>query len=292
MTAHDEVRDAARAAIPPLDALREEALAQGRAPRRFGVWYACDHLLRATRARGWVLALSAFAQPLVMLLVFALGLAALIPDLVESVRTEIPYVDFVAPALLMSAAMSVATVEFSSAVRRGFTGRRMYATLASTPLVPGQIFDGIVLAGLLRMLIVSIAFYVVTVVFRLVPTPNTGWIAVGVAVLGGLAYGMPLMAWTVRLRASAPWFPLVRETQFAVLFLLSGTFYPLDALPGWLTWVGWFSPLWHAAELGRIATYGDAADPLGIVGHTVFLAGFAAIGYVVARRAFVHRVGE
>jgi lipooligosaccharide transport system permease protein len=292
MTPHDERRDLARAAIPSLDALREEALERGRATRRFGVWYAADHLLRATRARGWVLVLSAFAQPLVLLAVFAFGLAALVPDLVDSVNTEIPYVDFVAPALLMTAAMTVATVEFSSSVRRGFSGRRMYATLASTPVRPGQVFDGLVLAGLFRMLLVSAVFYIVTVVFDLVPTPNTGWLSVGVAALGGLAYGMPLMAWTTRLRGGATWFPTVREFQFAVLFLLSGTFYPLAALPGWLTWVGWFSPLWHASELGRIATYGDTADPLGIVGHLVFLVAFAAIGFVLARRAFIRRVAE
>ncbi|MEN2738102.1 ABC transporter permease [Microbacterium sp. X-17] len=292
MTAYDDRRDAARAAIPSLDVLRAEALERGRATRRFGVWYAADHLLRATRARGWVLVLSAFAQPLVYLMVFALGVSALVPALVDSVETTVPYADFIAPAFLMTAAMTVATVEFSSAVRRGFSGRRMYATLASTPVRPGQVMDGIVLAGLFRMLLVSAGFYLVLVVFRLVPTPNTGWLSVGIAALGGLAYGMPLMAWTTRLRRGAAWFPTVREFQFVVLFLLSGTVYPLAALPGWLTWIGWFSPLWHASELGRIATYGRTADPLGIVGHLVFLVAFAVVGYVLARRAFVRRVRE
>ncbi len=292
MNTHDQRRDAVRLAIPPLDELRAEALERGRASRRYGVWYATDYLLRATKTRARILLLGAFARSLLVLLVLATGMAALVPGLVDSVGEEIPYAVFVAPALLVAATMSVATLEFSAAVRRGFTGRRVYGTLVSTPIVPAQVFDAIALAGLLRMLIVSIGFYVVMVVFRLVPSPNTGWISVPIALLGAIAYGMPLLAWTARLHAKPTWFSVVREMQFAALFLLSGTFYPLGLLPGWIGWIGWFSPLWHASELGRIATYGTSADPAGIIGHTVFLLGFAAVGTVLARAAFVRRMGE
>ncbi len=77
---------------------------------------------------------------------------------------------------------------------------------------------------------------------------------------------------------------------FTPMFLFSGTFYPLDSLPGWLQPVGWVSPLWHAAEVGRSISYGSppGAWPVGV--HLAVLLVLAAVGWVLAARAFERRL--
>ena len=63
-----------------------------------------------------------------------------------------------------------------------------------------------------------------------------------VGVLGGLAFGLPLMAFSAGLTEDKGQFALVQRFVFTPLFLFSGTFFPLTTLPVWLQWIGWISP--------------------------------------------------
>ena len=79
---------------------------------------------------------------------------------------------------------------------------------------------------------------------------------------------------------------IVQRFIFMPMFLFSGTFYPLDTLPWWLQWIGWISPLWHGAELGRVATYGAQNAPVMIAVHLAYLVVLAGVGYLWGRRVF------
>ena len=65
---------------------------------------------------------------------------------------------------------------------------------------------------------------------------------------------------------------------FTVLFrlvvipmtLFSGTFFPVDRLPGWMRPLAWVSPLWHGTELARAAAL-DRWVPLAALGHLGYL---------------------
>ena len=66
---------------------------------------------------------------------------------------------------------------------------------------------------------------------------------------------------------------LVTVSRFVVqpLFLLSGTFFPVDQLPTFLHPLAWVSPVWHAADLFRDLNAGD--PPLWTsLGHVAYLA--------------------
>jgi lipooligosaccharide transport system permease protein len=86
-------------------------------------------------------------------------------------------------------------------------------------------------------------------------------------------------------------------TAFSVLFrlvlipmtLFSGTFFPVDRLPGWVQPVTWVSPLWHGTELARAAALGRWV-PLPTLGHVAFLGALAAVGSVVAAGRFRRRL--
>jgi lipooligosaccharide transport system permease protein len=71
--------------------------------------------------------------------------------------------------------------------------------------------------------------------------------------------------------------------------LFSGTFFPVDRLPGWVQPVTWASPLWHGTELARAAALGGGA-PLPALGHTAVLVVLVAVGSAVAARRFRRRL--
>jgi lipooligosaccharide transport system permease protein len=75
------------------------------------------------------------------------------------------------------------------------------------------------------------------------------------------------------------------------LFLFSGTFFPVDRLPGWAQPLVVCSPLYHCVELCRSATTGRG-NLAAIVTHVVVLAAFAAVGLAVGRRSFTHRLAS
>jgi lipooligosaccharide transport system permease protein len=111
-----------------------------------------------------------------------------------------------------------------------------------------------------------------------------------VGLLGGLAFGLPLLAFSASLRDDAGQFALVQRFVFTPMFLFSGTFYPLETLPTWLHWIGWVSPLWHATELGRVASYGHPIAGWLVAVHVVVLLGLAVGGWLLARRTFERRL--
>ncbi|KAA9111715.1 ABC transporter permease [Microbacterium rhizomatis] len=277
---------------PSLDDLRAEALAWGRRPRAFGGWYVTEHMVRAMRAYGWTIVVGAIGQPVVYLLGLALGLAALIQAPIVDGGEQVSYLVFVAPALLMSATIAVASEEFTYPVLSGFKWRRYFYGFNASPLSSSQIAVGVTNGAGARMLVVAVAYYLFIWVFGAVPDPATGWLSIFVAVLAGLSFGIPLMAYAATIRDDKGQFALVQRFVFMPMFLFSGTFYPLGALPIWLQWIGWISPLWHASELGRALTYGHETGGLGIVVHVLYLVALAVVGWILARRIFERRLAS
>lgn len=281
-------------AHPSIDELRAEAMAWGRKPRRRGSWYVTEHMVRAMRAYGWTIIVGAVGQPVLYLLGLAVGLAALIRVPVVDHGQEVSYLMFVAPALLATATISVASEELTYPVMAGFKWRRYFYGFNASPLSSPQIANGVVAGATARMVVASAAYYLIVwlLPFGAVPHPETGWLAVFAGVLAGLAFGIPLMAYAGSIEDDKGQFALVQRFLFMPMFLFSGTFYPLDSLPVWLRWIGWVSPLWHGSELGRLATYGAAVDPAMVAVHVVYLLALAVVGYVLARRVFTERLAK
>lgn len=277
---------------PGLDELRAEALEWGRRPRRSGTWYVTEHMVRAMRAYGWTIIVGAFGQPVLYLLGLAVGLAALIDQDVADGGVEVSYLVFVAPALLMTSAISVASEEFTYPVMSGFKWRRYFYGFSASPLSAGQIANGVVAGATARMLVTVVLYYLFIWLFGAVPNPETGWVSILVGIAGGCAFGIPLMAYAATIEDDKGQFALVQRFLFMPMFLFSGTFYPLVNLPLWLQWIGWVSPLWHATELGRWATYGKPIEPALLAVHVGYLLLLAVGGLVIGRRLFTRRLAK
>lgn len=280
------------AANPTLDELRREALAWGRRPRARGAWYVTEHMVRTMRAYGWTIVVGALGQPILYLLGLAVGLAALIDAPIVDGGRQVSYLVFVAPALLMTATISVASEEYTFPVLSGFKWRRYFYGFSASPLSSSQIATGVVFGGAARMVVVAVAYFAFLCLFGAVPNLAAGPLAVLVSLLGGLAFGMPLLAYAASIQDDRGQFALVQRFVFMPMFLFSGTFYPLATLPVWLQWIGWVSPLWHATELGRALTYGrDESAPM-IAVHLAYLTVLAIVGYLISRRIFTNRLAR
>jgi lipooligosaccharide transport system permease protein len=283
---------ATAAAQPTLDELRAEAMAWGRKPRAFGSWYVTEHMVRAMRAYGWTIIVGALGQPILYLLGLAVGLAALIDAPVSEGGVEVSYLVFVAPALLMTSTIAVASEEFTYPVMSGFKWRRYFYGFSASALSSGQIATGVVFGAAARMIVVAVAYTGFLYLFGAIPHMATGWLSIFVAILAGLAFGIPIMAYAASIEDDKGQFALVQRFIFMPMFLFSGTFYPLATLPLWLQWIGWISPLWHATEIGRWLTYGRPIEPAMLAVHFGYLIVLIVVGYVLSRRLFERRLAK
>ena len=279
-------------AQPTVDELRAEAMEWGVRARGRGAWYVTEHMVRAMRAYGWTIVVGALGQPIIYLLGLAVGLAALINAPIDDGGIEVSYLVFVAPALLMTSTIAVASEEFTYPVMAGFKWRRYFYGFNASPIASSQIASGVVVGAGARMVVVAVAYTAFLYIFGAVPAFSFGWTMVFVALLAGLAFGTPLMAYAASVYEDKGQFALVQRFVFMPMFLFSGTFYPLDSLPLWLQWIGWISPLWHATELGRWISYGAELSPGMVAVHFGYLIALTVVGYVLGRRFFETRLAK
>ena len=286
------VAGGATVAQPSVDELRAEAMEWGRKARGLGAWYVTEHMVRAMRAYGWTIIVGALGQPIIYLLGLAVGLAALINAPIDDGGVEVSYLVFVAPALLMTATIAVASEEFTFPVMAGFKWRRYFYGFNASPISSRQIAQGVIFGAAARMAVVAVAYTAFLYLFGAVPAFSFGWTMMLVAVLAGLSFGVPLMAYAASVYEDKGQFALVQRFIFMPMFLFSGTFYPLDSLPLWLQWIGWISPLWHATELGRWISYGAELSPAMIAVHFGYLIALTVAGYILAGRFFETRLAK
>ena len=201
------------------------------------------------------------------------------------------YVWFVAPALLATAAVTVAMDEFTFVIMAGFKWRRIFWGMNASPIAPPQIAAGLVISVVLRMLFTCTIYYLLILAFGAVGDPVTGALMPLVGVLGGLAFGLPLMAFSARLTEDKGQFALVQRFVFTPLFLFSGTFFPLDHAAGLVAVdrldLARSGTRARSAGRSRTARRRARGPSAGTWRSCVVL---AVVGWVMARRVFVRRL--
>nr|WP_225873798.1 ABC transporter permease [Zafaria cholistanensis] len=265
------------------------AAASAARARRWGTWYVAEHKLRGMRGYLGVIIAYSIGSPLMYLFAMGVGLASLV-DSTSGARAfgGVTYLQFIVPALLVSTAVMAASEEFSYPVMSGFKWRRTYYGPLASPISPQQICQGHALAVAVRLLAQSVAYQAIVIAFG--ATGTRGWASPLVAVLAGLAFGLPMMAYAASIREDRGQFALVQRFVVVPLFLFSGTFFPLSTLPWFLQWIGWASPVWHATELGRVLGYGHV-EPAWLSGlHLAYLLLLAGAGLLAARRTYARRL--
>lgn len=259
--------------------------------KRFGSWYYAEHALRVMNGYRWTLIAYSVGNPVMYLFAMGIGLATLVDQNSADAFGGVSYLAFIAPALLASATIMTAATEFTYPVMDGFKWRRVYYGPHASPLAVHQIVNGYIIAITLRLVLMSAIYFGIVAAFGASPSP-WGWAAVSVAVLCGLSFGLPLMAYSASVEEDKGQFALVMRFLVTPMFLFSGTFFPLTILPIFLQWIGWISPLWHGTQLGRMLTYGYPVPTWLAVIHVLYLVALAVLGWRLARRTYERRLGK
>jgi lipooligosaccharide transport system permease protein len=264
------------------------ASAAGFRPRRFGSWYVAEHRLLGMRSYLQTLIATGIGNPLVYLFALGLGLGSLVD---ADMGGGVSYLTFVAPALLASAAVTVATEEFTYPVLAAFKWNPIYSAMRSAPVSSPQIADGTIIAVSVRIVGTCVIYFAAIVLFGAVPSP-LGALAILVASLTGIAVGVLIMAYTTTVEEDRGQMAVIMRFIVTPMFLFSGTFFPLSTLPFYLQWLGWISPLWHGTELGRVLSYGYAEPPWLTTVHVVYLLALTIVGWRLCRRFITRRLDK
>lgn len=247
-----------------------------------------SHLLLNYRSTWRGSLVSTIAVPIVTLAAMAYGMAPLLDGRagVTGVGSA-DYLGFVGPGLLAATAMQVGVIEATYPVYGGATWHRHYYAVVNTPLRPVDVFHGQLLFIALRLLLSSGAFLGALFLFGGVRS----WWAAAIwpaAVLVGMAFAAPVAAYTVTLRRDAP---IGILTRFVVLplFLFSGTFYPVDQLPGPFAALAFATPLHQGVALCRDLASGTLQWGSSLL-HIGCLTGLLLAGLLAGRRTFRTRL--
>jgi lipooligosaccharide transport system permease protein len=229
---------------------------------------------------------STILSPILFLTAMGVALGAFVPDLVEF--GGISYLAFLAPGLLAAQAMQTATIESSWPLLAGFRWLKTYQGSMATPQQPRDIAIGHLYWLVVRLSIVTGIFMLVMLVFGAITTP-LALLAWPAAILTGLAFGMPMAAWTAT-RKTAESFPVIFRFVITPLFLFSGTFFPIDRLPELIQPLAWLVPLYHGVALTRDLALGVQLDLPVLLLHVAVLLALVAVGTYLALRTFRKRL--
>jgi lipooligosaccharide transport system permease protein len=229
---------------------------------------------------------SGLAMPIMFLGAMGVGLGGLVDERSGAVQ-GVDYLTFVAPGLLVAAAMQNAAGASLWQVMAGHKWLGGYHAAVATPLRPADVYGGYLIWTTAWALLMATPFVLVAALLGAVPSA-WGVLAVPVAGLCALSFTAPLAAFSATQDSDAS-FPIILRLIVLPLFMFSGTFFPLENLPAEVRPVAWATPLWHAVELARGATTGTTT--LGAVAlHLAYLAAVTGLGAAWGVRTFTRRL--
>jgi lipooligosaccharide transport system permease protein len=219
---------------------------------------------------------SSFLGPVFYLAAMGYGLGSLVDKNGTASLGGVPYVVFVAPAILAFQAMNTGMSNASFPVYSSVHWSRIYLAAQATQLRPADINRGHMMFAVMRVAMNSACFIVVMAAFG---TIRSGWAALllPVAALTGLAFAAPVAAWAVTLDKDYVMNYVFRFGAVPMM-LFSGTFFPVSRLPGWLQPVAYATPLWHAVALCRGLSLGTGLTAWSAAAHVGYLAAIATAG--------------
>ena len=233
-------------------------------------------------------AVTAFLNPILFLFAMGLGLGSIIDNnaAVEGLG-DVRYISFVASGLLAATAMQTGGVEGSWPVLAGIKWTKTYHAALATPVRVPDLVTGNLLWLAVRVTLSATAFAIVSAVIGVLD-PIQVLAALPAAILTGMAFAAPVTAYTPVAKDETR---LSAVFRFVILpmFLFSGTFFPIEQLPGWLQPVAYVTPLWHGVELCRSSAIGFDTTLHPIV-HIGYLALWTSVGWWFAQRNLRRRL--
>jgi lipooligosaccharide transport system permease protein len=216
-------------------------------------------------------------EPFFYLLAFGVGLSTLVGTVTVE-GEEISYTAFIAPALIAINVMNSAFFEntYASFVRMYY--QKTFDAMLATPLSLPEVIAGEVFWGATKALIGTVIMMSVITAFGYIRFPE-GLLLLPLAFVGGLAFGSLGMLFT-GLVPNIESFNLPVFLFITPMFLFSGTFFPVTALPPWAQKAALALPLTHLVGAVREVSAGRLNGE--VLWAVAYLALFSLIVFPVA----------
>jgi lipooligosaccharide transport system permease protein len=226
-----------------------------RIKRAFRVWQ--RHLLVYTKLYKTSFALN-FAEPALYLVAMGFGLGAFVNDIHGR-----PYINFIAPGIVASSSVFAAVYECTYGTYIRMTFQKTFDAILATPVNLDDLVAGELLWGATKSVIFGITITIVITLFGLVDSPLIV-LAVPFIFLGGLIFA-ELSVVFCAIVPGIDSFSYFYTLFMTPLFLFSGIFFPLDAMPQVVAKLAFFSPLFHLVNICRAFSAGTLAPALGSI---------------------------
>jgi lipooligosaccharide transport system permease protein len=224
---------------------------------------------------------SSVLEPIVYLLAFGLGLGATVVSQIDG----LDYVEFVGTGMVATAVIfsSALPAMFGTFVKHRF--QRTYDAILAAPVDVEELVTAEMLWIGIRAGFYGCFPLIVTFAFGLDPT--VGMLLVPLfcflTALGFAAFGIAVAATVAKIDQ----FNYVTTLVITPLFLVAGTFFPIDGLPEGVQVAAQANPLHHLVELVRHAAFGFEATDLLRIG---VLIAFALVTWRIAVRRMTLRL--
>lgn len=254
----------------------------GWAPWRRALWYHAAFWARTWRGQVF----SSFLFPVLYLASMGLGVGKLVNAHVGGIQ-GVPYLDYVAPALLAMNSMQISSNETMWPILASFKWTRSYWTAVATPVSARDLVYAKLAWVATHVAMVAVIFTIVIAMFGAIQSPLAILLPLA-AVLTALSYAAPIAAFSAT-QNNANAFPVFYRFMIIPMFLFSGGFYPINQLPGWLQTVVQFVPLYHGVSLCRTLALGKGTFAATAY-HAAVLLVLAAVGTALCVRSFRRRL--
>ncbi len=195
------------------------------------------------------------SEPLLYLLALGYGLGSLITEI-----AGMSYIEFIAPGLIVSAAMYGSTFEGTYGTFTRMVPQHTFEGMLATPLDVSEVVTGEVLFATFKALASGTAVLLVITLFGLITKPTAFFVPLLVVVCGFWFSSMAVLV--SGLSPSYDFFNYYFTLIVTPMFLFSGIFFPLEQLPHWAQSAAWFSPLTHATSASRAIIWGNMGKAL------------------------------
>jgi len=216
---------------------------------------------------------SSTVDPTIYLLAFGFGFGSLVSKV-----AGYNYIDFVGTGIVATTVLFAGAFPamYSTFVKYQF--QHTYDAILAAPVDTEELVTGEALWIAIRVGIYGCVPLLVAMIFGL--HPSWGMLLVpGIAALAGFGWA----GFGIFIAGKAKSFESFSYWQSGLLtpmFLVAGTFFPLNRLPNWAQVLGNFNPLFHCVQLVRHSVFG--LQGWHDVGHLAFLIVFALVSWRLA----------
>lgn len=196
-----------------------------------------------------------FVEPALYIIALGFGLGTFVKEI-----KGMPYINYIAPGFIASSSMFAATYECTYGTYIRMTFQKTFDAILSTPVNLQDLIAGELMWGATKSVFYGSIIIIAISLFRLIDSPLIVLI-IPILFVSGLLFAQLSMI-CAAIVPGIDSFNYYYTLFMTPMFLFSGIFFPLDPLPKIITYIAYFTPLYHLANICRALSSGNFAGSL------------------------------